>query len=229
MKEVLRGKTALFALPYKPFLLNQQWILSSIIFFSLLFKLSFFICYHGEIYQIIRTDSFDYLRPAKTLLLNGHYGDLFERTPGHPSFIAIIFSLFGQYLAAIVMAQILLSSLLIIKAYLDSLPISLSPAYLSAFLIAFNFLLLRYTLVILMELLFAIVIGFTFLIARYLFSSRSYKLELIFSLGLFWLSPLLSDLLVIIYFFQWLLELQSILFEIAFPGNCTLTPSPIAI
>ncbi|WP_259423734.1 ArnT family glycosyltransferase [Coxiella burnetii] len=186
MKEALPGKTALFALAYKPFLLNQQWILPSIIFFSLLFKLSlFFICYHGNIYQIIRPDSFDYLTPAKTLLLHGNYGDLFERTPGYPTFITIIFALFGQHLTAIVIAQMLLSSLLIIEAYYIAYRLfSLSAAYLSAFLIAFNFLLLSYTLVILTELLFAIVIGFTFLIGTYLFSSRSYKLGLIFSLGL---------------------------------------------
>ena len=88
-------------------------------------------------------------------------------------------------MAAIVIAQILLRSLLIIDAYYIAYRLfSLSAVYLSAFLIGFNFILLSYTLLILTELLFAIVIGFTFLIGTYLFSSRSYKLELISSLGL---------------------------------------------
>ncbi|WP_259411690.1 glycosyltransferase family 39 protein [Coxiella burnetii] len=167
-------------------LYQQRWILPAIVIVALVLKLSlFFIFYHGDVHQITQPDSEGYLAPAKSLIMNGNYGNILSRTPGYPTFIAILFVLFGQHLSAIIITQIILSSLLIIQGYyLAHRLFSPVAAYISAILIAINFLFLSYTLMVLTDLLFAIAIGFVFLIGSYLFSDHPRKLWLSFSLGL---------------------------------------------
>lgn len=142
-------------------LYQQRWILSAIVIVAFVLKLSlFFIFYHGDVHQITQPDSEDYLAPVKSLIMNGNYGNILSRTPGYPTFIAILFVLFGQHLSAII-TQIILSSLLIIQGYyLAHRLFSPVAAYISVILIAINFLFISYTLMVLTDLLFAIGIGF---------------------------------------------------------------------
>ncbi len=172
---------------------RHQKILISIILISIILKLIlFFSAYHGDLKQITEPDSKGYYAPAKILLETGHYMNydgtqhMFFRTPGYPTFIAIIYFLFGYHLSAIIIAQILLSSLLIITAYYIAKQLfSLRVGLLAAFLVATDYLLLGYTYSVLTDMLFALFMGLFYMVGVSLLTEDKSKYLLSFLLGLF--------------------------------------------
>ena len=140
--------------------LYQCLVLLTIVSIALVLKLGFFIFYHGNVHQITKPDSEGYLSPEKSLIMNGNYGNILLRTPGYPTFIAVLFALFGQYLS-VVITKIILGSLLLIKRFYPARRLfSPAAAYIAATLITINFLFLSYTLMVLTDFLFAIAMVF---------------------------------------------------------------------
>lgn len=111
-------------------------------------------------------DSASYLAPAY-YLLQGHSlwsdASLWMRTPGYPLFLAAIFRVFGAHLIAVLIVQIVLSSVLIINAYrIVGLLANTRIALWAAALVAIDYLLVVFSLRILSDLLFASVVSFIF-------------------------------------------------------------------
>lgn len=171
---------------------RNMLILSGIVLLALLVKLGFFFCfYHSEYGQITQQDSGTYLAPAKSLLAVGQYwagtkySPMFMRTPGYPTFIAMIFFLFGHKLVAIILAQCVLASLMPLMAYAIAKRLFNSTvALFAAAMVALDYLLLSYSVMVLSDLLSAFLLGLVFLVGVYLFSGAKQKLVLAFLLGL---------------------------------------------
>lgn len=161
--------------------------LSGLIILSLFIKLFIFLFFfHGNAEQITQPDSNSYLAPAQSLLSQHSFYEMFERTPGYPLFIAGLFWLLGHHLTAIIVAQIVLSTALILEAFFIAKRLfSNHVARLSALLIAINTLIFSYNLMILSETLFVVLIGAAFLSGVYLFSGAQKSLLWTFLLGLF--------------------------------------------
>ena len=166
---------------------NPVVILLAIIGFSILCKMTLFLAFfHGDINQIAQPDTGTYLQPALSLLNYGHYGDMFERTPGYPTFIAALYWVFGEHLQVIIIAQIVLSGVLIAEGYFIAKQLfSERVGLLSALLLAVNFLFFGFNLLILSETLFVVLIGAAFLAGSYLFSGHPRFFLFSFLLGLF--------------------------------------------
>jgi len=73
----------------------------------------------------IEADTRSYVRPALALLDNGEFSQTrrhdrpeFFRTPGYPGFIAVVFGIFGKSRTALLLAQVLVSTLTALVVYL---------------------------------------------------------------------------------------------------------------
>jgi len=171
---------------------KTPYVLGAIVLISIAIKLTLFaMFYHGDIHQITQPDSHSYFYPAKTLLAFGHYFSaphvpMFIRTPGYPTFIAALFGLFGQQVSVVIIAQILLSGLLVCEAFFIARRLfSLNAAYISAVIVACDVMIFVFNLMVLSETLFVVLIGAVFLIGTYLFTSYPKTLLLTLLLGFF--------------------------------------------
>jgi Dolichyl-phosphate-mannose-protein mannosyltransferase len=75
--------------------------------------------------EVVQVDSRSYLRPALALLDDAHFFQSpndrqpeFVRTPGYPAFIALVYLIFGESHAALLLMQVLVSTCTVLVVYL---------------------------------------------------------------------------------------------------------------
>lgn len=151
----------------------------------------FFIFYHGDYAQIVQPDTDSYVTPAKYIASQHgfwhslYYSPMFERTPGYPLFLAAVFSLFGVHLTSVVIAQIILSSVLTICAYIISKRLfSVSVALITAFVVSFNFLFITYSYFVLSDFMSAVWLSLFFTLGVILYQGNRYKKSMALLMGL---------------------------------------------
>ncbi len=186
-------------LSYKPFensikssSIHYRSILIGIVLGGVLLKLILlFLFYHHNVKQLMQPDSGTYLIPAQYLLKTGHYLlaphiYMFFRTPAYPTFIALIFFIFGDHLLAVVIAQILLSSVLVVCAYFIAARLfSLKAGIYAACIVALDYLLTGYTYMVLTDMLFAVFIGLFFMMGVFFLTEKAPKYRYVFFMGFF--------------------------------------------
>ena len=161
----------------------------------------------------IQQDSGTYIAPAKYILHGGSVWtdpSLWMRTPGYPLFLAAIFKMAGVNLMAVVLVQLLLSSLLIINAYRITAMLSNQIIGLwAAALVGIDYLFIDFFAYILSDLVFAIIISYVFYYLIVFIKQHEQRLRAAFIIGLllavatwvrplpYYLTPLLAIALIV--------------------------------
>ena len=144
----------------------DTYYLYFIIAFSVMVKLAIFLFLYHLKASFTLPDSPSYLDPASTLI-NNHFSllthGLWERTPGYPLIIAGIYKLFGSHHEAIILVQVVLSGLLRYNAYrITALLSNTTAGVFAAAIVAIDYLLISYSILIMTDLLFAIIFSYVF-------------------------------------------------------------------
>ena len=173
--------------------------LSLIILGSLLIKgFVLWLFVHNHV-GFIQQDSGTYIAPANYILNGGSFwsdSSLWMRTPGYPLFLAAIFKMTGVNLMAVVLAQLLLSGLLIINAYRITTLLSNQVIGLwAAALVGIDYLFIDFFAYILSDLLFAIIISTVFYYLIVFMKQHEQRLRAAFIIGILlaiatWVRPL---------------------------------------
>ncbi|NWF98816.1 MAG: glycosyltransferase family 39 protein [Nitrospirae bacterium] len=188
--------------------------------FSLIVRMLFFPLIYNNPQKLLEPDSFGYIKLAESLITSFEFHSIF-RTPGYPVFIALIFSLAGKSLQAIVLMQCILDSITSIFVVLICLRITNNRAYslIAGFLYLINLFSIYYSYMILTETLFT----FVFVVAIYylilFIQSNNFKM-LILSSFLLGMSVLIRPaaqylpIILTIFFFLLDIPLRKILVNI---------------
>lgn len=133
---------------------------ASLIFLSsLMLRTVFFLFVYNHPERLFEPDSALYMKLAESLLGSYTFPSVF-RTPGYPSFIALVYSIFGHFPQAVVGAQILLDSLTAVFVFLIFLEIYRQKpyAYIAGFFYAGSPFSVFYSHMILSETLFTFIL-----------------------------------------------------------------------
>jgi len=132
---------------------------SLIFLFSITLRMAFFLFVYNHPERLFDVDSALYIKLAESLLSSYTFPSVF-RTPVYPSFIALVYSVFGHLPQAVVAAQIFLDSLTAVFVVLIFLEISRqkSYAYMAGVFYAGSPFSVFYSLILLSETLFAFIL-----------------------------------------------------------------------
>ncbi len=171
--------------------MKRELFLPTLLALSLRVALFIYILLYNPSFMI-QPDSPTYINPAENLLehgafLKGSHPDLAPetvRTPGYPVFIALSYLLLGRRVESVIALQLLLGALFPILAWktVEELGGGERVKRLAAWLSAFDPLLLIYTVNVLTEELYALMIALTVLLTLRLVKRPSLPLLLISSL-----------------------------------------------
>lgn len=173
------------ALTSNPLEIRNTIILPVLIALILRVLLFFYIIFNNPSFMI-QPDSLSYVNPAENLLKHGffargEYPNLTPetvRTPGYPLFIALAYLLFGRKIESVIILQVFLGALFPIIAckILEELGASPRIRSIGAYLTAIDPLLLIYTVNVLTEELYALIIALIILLSIRLLKKGSLSL-----------------------------------------------------